>query len=49
MIGASKTKRIHHLLSTITGFPNLPPLFSLGFHYSRWEETSAQKIIHYND
>jgi alpha-glucosidase (family GH31 glycosyl hydrolase) len=33
----------------VTGFPNLPPLFSLGFHYSRWEDTSASKIIEYND
>lgn len=27
----------------------LPPLFSLGFHYSRWESTSAKKIMDYND
>ena len=37
MIAASNPKRIHKRLATITGFPFLPPLYSLGFHYSRWE------------
>jgi alpha 1,3-glucosidase len=41
MFGALGPKRIHKKLSTVTGFPMLPPLFSLGFHYSRWEETST--------
>ena len=28
----------------------LPPFFSLGFHYSKWEDsTSAQRIRSYND
>ena len=49
MIAAKDPKRIHKRLSTVTGFPMLPPLFSLGFHYSRWEKTSARKIIEYND
>jgi alpha 1,3-glucosidase len=49
MIGASTPKRIHKRLATITGFQALPPLFSLGFHYSRWEDTSAQKVRQYNE
>lgn len=49
MIAAFTPKRIHKRLSTVTGFPNLPPIWSLGFHYSRWEQTSARKIMDYND
>jgi alpha-glucosidase (family GH31 glycosyl hydrolase) len=49
MIAASTPKRIHKRLSTVAGFQALPPLFSLGFHYSRWESTSAQKILQYNE
>ena len=48
MIAASTPRRIHKRLSTVTGFPMLPPLFSLGFHYSRWETTSAYRIMEYN-
>ena len=37
------------MVGTITGFPYLPPLFSLGFHYSKWEKsTSADKMMEYN-
>ena len=49
MLGASNPKSLQKRMATVTGFPMLPPLFSLGFHYSRWEETSANKIIEYND
>jgi alpha-glucosidase (family GH31 glycosyl hydrolase) len=28
-------------LALISGFMKLPPLHSLGFHYSKWEMTSA--------
>lgn len=49
MIAADTPKRIHKRLAMITGFMKLPPLFSLGFHYSRWEKTSAKQIINYND
>ncbi len=28
----------------------MPPLFSLGFHYSKWEkETSARRNVEYNE
>ena len=36
------------MLSKITGLPFLPSLHSLGFHYSRWEETSAAHIMDLN-
>lgn len=49
MIAAQTPKRIHKRLATVTGLPFLPPLFSLGFHYSRWETTSARRLIDYNE
>ena len=49
MIGSSTPKRLQKLLGTITGFAPIPPLFSLGFHYSRWEKTSARKVVDYNE
>ncbi len=34
----------------MSGFQTLPPWFSLGFHYSKWDhETSAKQIIRLND
>ncbi|CDW88355.1 alpha glucosidase ii [Stylonychia lemnae] len=42
-------KRVSNLLATIAGYPNLPPRFSIGFHYSKWEkETSAYRLVEYN-
>ena len=35
-------------LAQITGFPMLPPFYSIGFHYSKWEETSAKHIMDLN-
>jgi alpha-glucosidase (family GH31 glycosyl hydrolase) len=32
-------------LATIAGFPMLPPWWSLGFHYSKWEKTSAERVM----
>jgi alpha-glucosidase (family GH31 glycosyl hydrolase) len=32
-------------LATIAGFPRLPPWWSLGFHYSKWEKTSAERVM----
>lgn len=49
IIAATTPKRLQKLLATVTGFPALPPLFSLGFHYSKWEDTSAARIIEYNE
>ncbi|CDW74808.1 neutral alpha-glucosidase ab [Stylonychia lemnae] len=46
----SSPKRVSILLSTITGFINQPPLFSLGYHYSKWEaETSAQRLLEFSN
>ena len=43
-------KRVQKKLCTITGFPMLPPIYSLGFHYSKWEDqTSVKRIMYYNE
>src|SRR6185436_1475658 len=38
-------KKVQKLLSGITGYPPLPPYFSLGFHYSKWEPISTELMI----
>lgn len=38
-------QKIMMQLHTVTGFPKLPPFASLGFHFSKWENTDAQKLI----
>jgi len=39
-------KRISNLIARISGFPQLPPFYSIGFHYSKWESsTSALRTI----
>lgn len=49
MFGGSSPKANQLKLATLTGFAPLPPLFSLGFHYSKWEKTTARKVMTYND
>lgn len=34
-----------HVLSLITGFAPLPPYYSLGFHYSKWEPLSTDRLM----
>lgn len=33
------------ILADITGYAPLAPYFSLGFHYSKWEEIDTQYMI----
>lgn len=42
-------KHIMRQVAKITGFPMLPPFYSLGFHYSKWEETSADHMVWLNN
>ena len=39
---------VQRALADITGYPPLPPAFSLGFHYSKWEDTSSKLMIERN-
>eukprot|EP00347_Sterkiella_histriomuscorum_P019095 403342966 len=32
-------------LAILTGFQSLPPYFSIGFHYSKWEKISTDSLI----
>eukprot|EP00347_Sterkiella_histriomuscorum_P014353 403361196 len=42
-------KKVQKTLADIIGYQNLPPIFSLGYHYSKWERnTSAARIIEWN-
>jgi alpha 1,3-glucosidase len=38
-------KEVQFKLSKLTGFTEIPPWYSIGFHYSKWEQVSAQKMI----
>ena len=42
-------KKISRLLADITGYAPLPPIFSLGFHFSKWDATSAQIVMERNE
>lgn len=37
-------KRVMNKLATITGFAPLPPMWSLGYHYSKWEPISTERL-----
>lgn len=36
-------------LSLITGYAPLPPYYSLGFHYSKWEKISTERLHELTD
>jgi len=38
-------KRVQNTLSQLTGFPSMPPIHSLGYHFSKWETMTAQDLI----
>eukprot|EP00347_Sterkiella_histriomuscorum_P011592 403371866 len=47
--GQNSAKRVQKIYADITGYQVLPPLFSLGFHYSKWEsQTSAKRLMEWN-
>ena len=45
---ANGPKKNQKTLSELTGYPPLPPLHSLGFHYCKYEENSADLMIKRN-
>jgi len=45
MFVADTPKQLLTKLSEITGFAPLPPIYSLGFHFSKYDETSAVTIM----
>lgn len=44
----NRNKRVSQALSTVTGFAPLPPLHTLGFHFSKYDQASAEIIMERN-
>ena len=44
----NRNKRVTNALSTVTGFAPLPPLHTLGFHFSKYDQASAEIIMERN-
>ena len=44
----NRNKRVTNALSTVTGFAPLPPLHTLGFHFSKYDVASAEIIMERN-
>lgn len=42
-------KEVQKTLAKITGFAPLPPFHSLGYHFSKWSNVSAQMIMTRNE
>jgi alpha-glucosidase (family GH31 glycosyl hydrolase) len=41
-------KRINTKVAQVSGMPFLPPIYTLGFHYSKWERgASAERLLDY--
>lgn len=41
-------KKLQKKLSELTGYTPMPPMHSLGYHFSKWEENSAHQIVERN-
>ena len=49
LLGAQASpKKLQKKLSELTGYTPMPPVHSLGYHFSKWEENSAHQIIERN-
>ena len=50
LLGAEgNPKKLQKKLAELTGYTAMPPMHSLGYHFSKWEHTSAHKIIERNN
>jgi alpha 1,3-glucosidase len=38
-------KKLQKKLSELTGYVEMPPIHSLGFHFSKWENMTAHDIV----
>ena len=41
-------KKLQKKLSELTGYTPMPPIHSLGYHFSKWENNSAHQIVERN-
>ena len=49
IFGASGPLRVQQSLADVTGYAPLPPAYSLGFHFSKWDpDSTAEKVIERN-
>jgi len=49
LFGSSKSpKEVAKKLATLTGFAPMPPLYSLGFHFSKWSNINSSIMINRN-
>ena len=46
---SSSPKRVSKILADLTGYAPLPPIFALGYHYSKWDATSAHILMERNE
>ena len=45
LLGAEgNPKKLQKKLSELTGYTNMPPIHSLGYHFAKWEDNSAKQI-----
>ena len=44
----NRFKRVQEDLAIVTGFSYLPPVHSLGFHFSKWDDVSSDIMIERN-
>ena len=49
LLGAQGSpKKLQKKLSELTGYTPMPPMHSLGYHFSKWEDNSAHQIVERN-
>lgn len=41
-------KKMSQDLATVTGFAPMPPIHTLGFHFCKWDDISADMMIERN-
>jgi alpha-glucosidase (family GH31 glycosyl hydrolase) len=50
LLGAEGSpKKLQKKLSELTGYTPMPPMHSLGYHFSKWENNSAHQIVERNN
>jgi len=48
LMAGSTPSQVSRSLALVTGFPAFMPYFTLGFHYSKWEDISTNRMLDIN-
>ena len=48
LLAGNTPRQVQKSLATVTGKAPLPPYYTLGFHYSKWEEINTQRLLDIN-